>query len=651
MPSQAAIRSTPAAEHTRDPGHTAHMVFLSDVRICKPLRGPALCCLVFLLVLLNSAFVQAAPPLVVTELTEVVPDLQPYVSYMRDPTHRLDLAAIISAEADFRPAAAREGLNFSYTHDRLWLKTTVTSAADRRTNWILEMRYPSLDRVSLYSITPEGISTQHQGDTLPYQQRDMKHRNPVFRLALEAGESRTLYIAAHSEGSLTLDAQLWQAEHFYQHSQASYAVLAVYFGMLLALAIYNLLLFAVLRERSFVLYVCFVVAFGAGVAAINGLGAQYIWPNLGEHGNRILPFALSLSATVGVLFTRSFLDTARRTPVLDSLLEIFAWLAMIATLATLFIPIQPALQLMSITGLLTTLVLFVTGMLCVIKGIPGARIFVIAWLMLLIGGMLLGLRNFGLIPSNFVTVNAMQIGSAVEMLLLSLGLAARFNELKRLKEQAQLQALSAQKQVVQALVHQERILALRVAERTEALAEANKRLEQLAMQDPLTGLGNRSALGRHLPQAMQRTARRGELLGLTLIDLDGFKSINDELGHDVGDQVLVEIGRRLTGHARQTDLVARLGGDEFVLISEGIADQEDALQQGQRLLDVLSMPIELDGLSLSVGASVGISLSNGIEPDMETLMRQADQAMYQRKRSGRHGVLLHSAATPNRIQA
>jgi diguanylate cyclase (GGDEF)-like protein len=240
----------------------------------------------------------------------------------------------------------------------------------------------------------------------------------------------------------------------------------------------------------------------------------------------------------------------------------------------------------------------------------------------------------------------MQIGSAVEMLLLSLGLAARFNELKRLKEQAQLQALSSQKQVVQALVHQERVLALRVAERTEELAAANKRLELLAMQDPLTGLGNRSALARHVPQAMHRTKRRRELLALILIDLDGFKAINDELGHDIGDQVLISIAGRLKSCARQTDLVARLGGDEFILISEGIIDQEDALMQGQRLLDALSLPLELDGASVSVGASVGISLSNGIEPDIETLMRQADQAMYQRKRSGRHGVVLHTSSLP-----
>ena len=156
--------------------------------------------------------------------------------------------------------------------------------------------------------------------------------------------------------------------------------------------------------------------------------------------------------------------------------------ACLATLATLAIEVPRALQLMSSVGLIST-VLLVTGLICVARRVPGARIFVLAWLALLIGGSLLALRNFGLIPSNFVTVNAMQIGSAMEMQLLSLGLAARFNQLKRLQEKAQKQALAA-------ALQQEKVLEQRVAERTEALAEANARLEAQAMQDPLTGLAD-----------------------------------------------------------------------------------------------------------------------------------------------------------------
>tara|TARA_R110000822_G_scaffold21702_4_gene68359 strand:- start:7696 stop:9525 length:1830 start_codon:yes stop_codon:yes gene_type:complete len=590
----------------------------------------------------TSCAASAQTTTLVVDGSETAINLQTHAYYLRDPQGKLDIDEVRARDAQFLPANERRDLNFSYTRDHLWLRVDIVSAAPERSNWMLEMRYASLDKVSLFSIGAAGMQQQHAGDTLPYSQRSIGHRNPVFSIELEPGEQRSLYILAHSEGSLTLDSQLWNATAFHEHSQMNYVLLAVYFGMLLALASYNLMLFAVLGERSFALYVCFVVSFGIAVLAINGLGPQYIWPNLGEIGNRILPFFLSLAATVGVLFAQSFLDTARRAESLNRFLSAWAWIAMVSTLLTLVLEGQRALQLMSVIGLLTTLVLFVTGILCVLRRIPGAFIFVLAWLMLLAGGMLLALRNFSLIPSTFLTVNAMQIGSAMEMLLLSLGLAARFNELKRLKESAQQQALKSQKQVLVSLLQQEKILEQRVAERTDALAQANARLELLAMQDPLTGLANRTALTQHLQQAMLRTERRNELLALVLIDLDSFKAINDELGHDTGDQVLEQVAARLTACARETDLAARLGGDEFILISEGILDQADALRLGERLLDALSLPIELQNGSISVGASIGISLSNGVEPDIEALMRHADQAMYLRKRGGRNGVMLYN---------
>ncbi len=619
------------------PGHIAPAKAPHSAHTLRPCWPLLILCLLFVSTLAN-----AQPAVLILDGSEAGISLQTHAYYLRDPQRILTITDIQDHDADFQPANERRDLNFSYTRDHVWLRVDIASAAKEPHSWVLEMRYASLDRVSFFNISSDGIQQQHGGDTLPYRQRSFPHRNPVFSIALEPGEERSLYILTHSEGSLSLDNQLWHTAAFNEHNQMTYALLAIYFGMLLALASYNLMLFAVLGERSFALYVCFVVSFGIGMLAINGLGAQYLWPNLGETGNRILPFFLSLSATVGVLFAQSFLDTARRAEGLNRVLSIWAWIAMSATLLTLVVDGQRALQLMSVIGLVTTLVLFVTGIICVARRIPGSLIFVFAWLMLLAGAMLLALRNFSLIPSTFLTVNAMQIGSAIEMLLLSLGLAARFNELKRLKESAQRQALRSQKQVLMSLLQQEKILEQRVTERTEALAQANARLEMLAMQDPLTGLANRTALTQHLQQAMLRTERRNELLALVLIDLDSFKAINDQLGHDIGDQVLKQVAVRLKGCARETDLAARLGGDEFVLISEGILDQEDALRLGERLLDALSLPIALDDGSISVGASIGISLTNDIQPDIEALMRHADQAMYLRKRGGRNGVRLYS---------
>lgn len=583
------------------------------------------------------------PALLAVDGSENRIDLKAHIRYLRD-SENLDHSQALTQLEHFRSITERRDINFGYTRDTVWLALSLSSAAQHSTDWVLELSYPSLDQIHFYSYGPGGLETQLAGDVPRYAERDFPHRTPIFKLRLEAGEQRLVLLQVRSEGSMTLDGSLWQAEAFRLQSNTSYVILAIYFGMLLALGGYNLLLFLVLRERSFLLYVLFVFSFAAGAMAINGLGPHYLWPNSGEPGNRVLPVSLTFASTIALLFAQAFLNTARWAPRWHQVLSIAATLAASITLLNLVVPVQTALQLMSMSGLLVSALLFACGLSCMLQRVPGAGIFVLAWLMLLIGASMLALRNFGLIPSNFVTVYAMQVGSALEMLLLSLGLAARFNELKRQKELAQSSALAAQKQVVKALQQQERVLEQRVAERTQALEAANARLAELAMQDPLTRLANRSALANHLHQALQRTQRHKELLALVLIDLNDFKAINDQLGHESGDQVLCQVAQRLKDCAREADLIARLGGDEFILVSEGIQDQEDALRLGERLEEALSLPIDIEYGQINVGASIGISLSDGHWPDAETLMRYADQAMYQRKRSGRSGIQLYADA-------
>ena len=139
----------------------------------------------------------------------------------------------------------------------------------------------------------------------------------------------------------------------------------------------------------------------------------------------------------------------------------------------------------------------------------------------------------------------------------------------------------------QSLQRQERQLEQRVAERTEELAAANQRLQALAMQDPLTGLANRNALQQHLDMALRRALRNRQPLAVLLIDLDGFKPINDQHGHALGDQVLAEVALRLQTCARESDLVARLGGDEFVLVCEALPAADHARQVAERILEQL----------------------------------------------------------------
>ncbi|TSE25877.1 putative diguanylate cyclase YegE [Tepidimonas sediminis] len=171
-----------------------------------------------------------------------------------------------------------------------------------------------------------------------------------------------------------------------------------------------------------------------------------------------------------------------------------------------------------------------------------------------------------------------------------------------------------------------------------------QRLEHEAFHDALTGLGNRLLLRDRLQQAIARAQRHGGTLALAYLDLDGFKAINDTHGHAVGDQLLRVMAERMRSLVRSVDTVARLGGDEFVVLIADLQDPRQAEPLLRRLLAALAEPVEYGGQRLQVTASIGVAFlptSGAHDPDQ--LLRQADQAMYQAKQTGRNRVHVHGA--------
>lgn len=157
------------------------------------------------------------------------------------------------------------------------------------------------------------------------------------------------------------------------------------------------------------------------------------------------------------------------------------------------------------------------------------------------------------------------------------------------------------------------------------------RVEFLATHDDLTGLPNRRLLDDRLHQAIALSHRNGTVAGVMLLDLDRFKYINDSLGHDFGDRLLVEISRRLINVVRENDTVARLGGDEFVIIVEDVEDSKAVGAIAQKIIDVVCKPVILSGKEVTVGTSIGITVYPQDGSTIEHLMRQADMAMYSAK--------------------
>jgi len=178
-----------------------------------------------------------------------------------------------------------------------------------------------------------------------------------------------------------------------------------------------------------------------------------------------------------------------------------------------------------------------------------------------------------------------------------------------------------------------------------AVAERTAELQALLLRDVLTGLPNRRALLETLPEAMARAQRVARPAALLFIDMDGFKAVNDNHGHEEGDELLRQFGARLSGTLRKTDLVARLAGDEFVVVLEMLTDAGHAEGTARKLLERAREPFKLRTTTVNVGASIGVAVfAPDDRHDLDGWLARADHAMYAAKRSGKNAVAL--AAVP-----
>jgi diguanylate cyclase (GGDEF)-like protein/PAS domain S-box-containing protein len=188
-------------------------------------------------------------------------------------------------------------------------------------------------------------------------------------------------------------------------------------------------------------------------------------------------------------------------------------------------------------------------------------------------------------------------------------------------------------------VRDERGRIVRVAGIAEDITERQsyqQDLEDLAHFDPLTHLPNRRLLADRMRLALARSQRTGQLLAVCMLDLDGFKPVNDKYGHEVGDQLLIEVARRLLESVRGDDTVARLGGDEFVILLGGLNHMKELDEALARLLHIVASPYALVDQGITVSASIGVTLSPSDQGDADTLLRHADHAMYQAKEAGKN---------------
>lgn len=353
-------------------------------------------------------------------------------------------------------------LNAGYSHSAFWLKVDLDYRPGNPTaqrTWLLELAYPPLDHLDLY-LPDEGSGYRlagRTGDALPFDSRQIRQNNYLFDLSFAPNEHKTVFLRLQSEGSIQAPLTLWSSTAYLEAQPMRLYVLGLIYGVLLGMLVYNLFIYLSVRDTSYLYYIFYIASFGLYQLSVNGAAVEYFWPNNPWWANAATPFFIASAALFGSQFARSFLQTSSHSRWVDRLLLVLIACSAVVLGLSLMTSYALALRLATGLALIFTVVIFVSGIVVWYRGLRVARYFIIAWSAFLFGGVINTLMVLGYLPNVFLTMYASQIGSAIEVALLSLALADRINSMREQQAQTLFDAGQKLEVLNQQLAHSNRL--------------------------------------------------------------------------------------------------------------------------------------------------------------------------------------------------
>lgn len=490
----------------------------------------------------------------------------------------------------------------------VWLKATVYRPDDYDFFYRLAIETPWLDYIDTY-IVHDGqlVKTVKGGDGLPYNERPMQYRVFAFETQFEAGYSE-IFIRVESKGPMAIPIRLDEQSQAASRDIATAYEYGVIYGLMMALALYNLVLYIKIKQSEFGLYALYLTGFVVNSLSYTGQIHTVFTPDFGPLFQDWLDLSLMITYSVfGLHFARTTLKTKLYAPQLN---KFVVWIANGIPASMLIFALFNNLQMYMILAFaLNTSFAFlfiIMGYYALKNNIPSANLFFVASVT---AASCIGLSTSavaGLVPYNDFTFKAIEVGMAFEGILLAILLAERF----------------------------------RTAQRDKIVAEEHART------DELTNLNNRRGFREYIEPLWPQLMHDKRDVTVVLLDIDKFKSLNDKYGHATGDLVLSNIAKVLDKTARRGDILARWGGEEFILLLPETDQKEGILLAEKLRVAISSHIIHYGGEQLFVTASIGVAGTHELhingknvkEVRLEDLIQLADDALYGAKHGGRDQV-------------
>ncbi|GLQ33111.1 7TM diverse intracellular signaling domain-containing protein [Litoribrevibacter albus] len=354
---------------------------------------------------------------------------------------------MVREQAELWQPVPDDSLNFGYSRSKFWIHSQFNSEINEPL--IIRGEYALIDFVDVWIYRNGQLVKAHQtGDSRPYYSRPIEHPQFVFSVDSKIGDQIDVYFRLQTDGSVTWPLRV-MSESTYETQQDNILVVrGGYFGIMLVMVLYNLFIYAVIRQRAYAYYVLFVSTFLFFQLVYEGVAFQHLWPNLPWLNAYMLPLSYALNEVAMIAFIRVFMELPGKNPRLDLYFRMLMIMAVGLVVGVTVIPYKYLVPMVVVLALVVTISGFSTGAYLWSKGNKFAHYFTVAWALLLVGLVLGNLRAIGIIPTNFVTAHAYQFGAVFEVLLLSLALARRIDIAQKEKALAEKEMIRAQRESI-----------------------------------------------------------------------------------------------------------------------------------------------------------------------------------------------------------
>ena len=372
--------------------------------------------------------------------------------------------------------------NLGLTESAFWLKYKIINQSSS-SRLILKINQPLLDEVVFYSIKGNTkIKELKNGEFESFYERKYDYPAYSYDLDLDIGDTGTYVLKIMSKEPIMLDISLSPEDVVWDEEMENEIFLGIYIGIIIVMALYNLFIFLTVLDVSYLIYVAYIALVGLAQISVKGYGYKYLWPEAYWFNDVSIVLFSSLGAIAAIEFMKIFLKTKEHVPILSKIFLIFEFIFVISILLLFVKKNLLAFSLVQLTTLLLSFYILYVAVKILLKGFRPAIFFLLAWIVLLVAAFIFIIKDFGLLPYNFFTIYSMQIGSGLEVILLSFALADRIKILHKEKEISQFQTLQVLRENEQIITDQNILLENKVEKRTLALTKSNNELSNILFE-------------------------------------------------------------------------------------------------------------------------------------------------------------------------